>query len=227
MFRFIASPMTVFLFLGGCGGSVGSGSIGGASGAGAETGAGGASGGAPGGSGGSPNASGSGGLILAGGATQGGTGPTSRVPMNHRATAAPCPVSTTPRPAPGPVPPCTSDAECASAVGGRCSGGQCIYDCTSDQECAPGVCLCSDPPGGLSYCTTATCHVDADCPGSYCSPTFGTCGNYSGVIDYQCHTPDDECTDDSDCTGTGSLMAYCMYDPLVSHWICSNSHCVG
>jgi hypothetical protein len=232
MLRFVASSLATCLFLGACGGTVGSGSIGGASGAGDETGAGGATGGAASGAGGSVSAGGTGGVVGTGGTTASGGAQTGtggyppHPPANHRVTADPCPASTVSKPPPGPVPNCASDAVCTYLPGGRCVAGSCAYDCTSDRDCGTGICRCYGSPGGDHECTWAACHVDADCPGSYCSPTFGTCGNYTGVVDYRCHTPEDECTDDSDCGAIGK-PGYCMYDELVGHWNCHDSHCAG
>ena len=222
MYRFIAAPIAACFVLGACGGVVESGTSGT-----------GGTGGASSGAGGSATSGGVGSVFVIGGATsmggaQGGSGHTSRVPLNHRASATPCPVSSAPRPPPPLFPTCTNDADCTYLPGGRCDGVQCNYDCTSDRDCGPGLCRCSDEPiYSLHQCTHAACRIDADCPGSYCSPTFGTCGNYQGVVDYRCHTPDDECTDDGDCTATVGAMAYCMYEPLARHWICGNSHCAG
>lgn len=84
-------------------------------------------------------------------------------------------------------------------------------------------------PESKATCLAGNCRTDSDCAnGGYCSPTLGQCGNYTGVIGYYCHTPSDECTDDSDCTGNPtSGPGYCMYSPEVAHWLCSYSHCVG
>ena len=190
-------------------------------------------GGAPTGTGGSASAGGMGGVVVTGGtpatggAPNGSGGYRPHPPAYHRATADPCPPSSVQKPPPPSVPICASDADCNGYLpGGRCVSGGCAYDCMSDRDCGTGVCRCNGSASGDHVCTWAACHIDADCPGSYCSPTFGTCGNYSGVIDYRCHTPEDECTDDSDCGAMG-LAGYCMYEPLVSHWVCRDMHCVG
>ncbi len=227
MLRIAGWIFAASLALSACGGTVGSSSGGGASGA----------GGSPAGvtssAGGSASAGGAGGTAVTGGTTasggaQAGTGGyPPHPPAIHRANADPCSEASVPD-APPFVPNCATDADCAGTYrpGGRCVAGGCSYDCTSDRDCAPGVCLCNGAPGGDHICTWATCHVDADCPGSYCSPTLGICGSRNGVIAYRCHTPEDECTDDSDCGALGT-PGYCMYDELVGHWNCHNSQCAG
>ena len=63
------------------------------------------------------------------------------------------------------------------------------------------------------------CHVDANCGvGGYCSPSYtGTgCGSLGG---YYCHTPSDQCIDDTDC-GSGGGLSVCTYDQSVGYWMC-------
>lgn len=125
---------------------------------------------------------------------------------------------------------------------GRCVGNphdgcRCSYDaCVDDRGCtAGGPCACrlaTRGAAGANVCLPGNCQVDADCgAGGYCSPTFGSCGEYSGVVGYRCHTRQDECLDDEDCAGgdAGFLgqRPYCMYAPEVGHWRCSNSACAG
>jgi hypothetical protein len=74
-----------------------------------------------------------------------------------------------------------------------------------------------------NYCLMGNCRVDADCgAGGYCSPTFGSCGSFFGVVGYYCHTPKDKCVDDSDCKA-----ADCRYDPVGGSWACGTSFCAG
>jgi hypothetical protein len=176
----------------------------------------------------------------AGAAVGGSGGHLTREPMQHRAEATACGV-----PPPGggaaggsaqgqapPPQPCTQNSDCTSGPNGRCFsariGPVCMYDeCFADADCAAGgVCLCSGPGGAGNRCSSPGCQVDADCPGSWCSPTLGSCGNYGGIQNYSCHSAQDECVDDTDCTG-GGAGSYCMYDPQVTHWICSSTQCVG
>lgn len=128
---------------------------------------------------------------------------------------------------------CTEDSDCSDGLNGRCVFGRiamCSYDeCFEDADCPTGtLCQCGTPTGIGHQCMTAECRVDADCPGSWCSPTFDTCGAYTGVTAYYCHTAQDECTNDTDCGGTGQYgEPYCMFEPMVGHWVCNDSHCVG
>lgn len=126
---------------------------------------------------------------------------------------------------------CASDADCTAGDNGRCVFGRigafCSYDlCFRDADCAADeACLCdgSNNGGGGNACVHAGCRTNNDCaPGLACSPTFGSCGHYSGFIGFECHTADDECTVDADCGG-----GYCAFDPTLAHWACSMSECVG
>ena len=127
---------------------------------------------------------------------------------------------------------CTVDTDCTMGANGRCIFGRvgkyCTYDaCFKDADCGTRtVCMCGTPGGTGAHCGQPGCHIDADCPGSWCSPTFSSCGNYSGVVGYACHTPADECVNDADCSAMGGA-AYCMYMPSSAHWVCSISQCAG
>jgi hypothetical protein len=122
---------------------------------------------------------------------------------------------------------CSQDSQCLSGTNGRClqsgpiPGLACDYDtCFSDSDCALGsVCQCRGPSDGLNanYCTKqSNCQVDADCGvNGYCSPSQAHewCRTF-----YACHTPDDQCLNDSDCpAGT-----HCDYDEAAKHWVCDN-----
>jgi hypothetical protein len=164
------------------------------------------------------------------GGSSGGGGGVSREPEDHRPTEVTC--GTRPPGAGGvsspPTGDCAKDEDCTSGFNGRCTGRgmECEYDrCFADSDCESGsVCLCGAPAGTGNHCSEKGCRVDADCPGSWCSPTFGTCGNYSGVVGYACHTQSDECVDDADCGDSGG---YCWYSPMIAHWLCSTAQCVG
>ena len=236
---------TTLLLVSACGGTFSSTqehSSGGDTSAAGTPGAGAPSGGAPSGggpSGGAPGA-GSGGRAAAGASSGGSGGHVTPEPTQHRSEATACgvPPSTGSggSAAQGASPPlqmCTKSSECTSGANGRCTSGRigqyCSYDeCFVDADCAAGaVCLCSAPDGTGNRCTQPGCQVDADCPGSWCSPTFGTCGSYGGVTNYSCHTAADECVNDSDCTSNSLGGGYCMYDPQVTHWVCSTAFCAG
>ncbi|HMJ09811.1 MAG TPA: hypothetical protein VK524_00325 [Polyangiaceae bacterium] len=198
--------------------------------------------GGAGGASGNAGTAGSGGT--GGSAGSGGNGGTSQVPLKHRPSATACDQT---RPEPDPMAPdaggppieCRSHAECTAGINGRCGGNghdgwRCTYDqCFADGDCTgadtSGVCECE---GGFrsdnNQCLReGNCKTNADCgSGGYCSPTLGTCGNYTKIVGYYCHTPQDECVNDSDCSGAGANW-YCAYSPMAGHWKCSNSHCVG
>ena len=159
-----------------------------------------------------------------------------RVPVNHRPEAETCdsvrdveePSSTSEWDA------CSAHADCTEGENGRCTpsreGYYCTYDeCFDDGDCDDKmVCECG---GGIleNRCLReGNCRVDADCgPDGFCSPTLGSCGSYGGIVGYYCHTPDDECLDDSNCGDTEYGMPYCAYNMVSGRWTCSDVHCVG
>jgi hypothetical protein len=145
---------------------------------------------------------------------------------------------------------CARDEDCTTGSNGRCdctslgpinaSTDECTYDqCASDQDCTGaspdvGVCVCRDAPlPGVdianpidppNVCLGGNCKIDPDCrDGGYCSPSpVPHCGA-TWWYGYYCHTPADECTNDSDCTEGN---AYCAYSIEVGHWICSTGLCI-
>jgi hypothetical protein len=122
---------------------------------------------------------------------------------------------------------------------GNISGDFCSYDgCFADGDCADGgVCLCGTALATRgsdgtalrtgSLCVPARCRVDSNCgAGGFCSPTLSTfCGLRNGVQGYECHTPNDECTTDAQCTDGGG--GYCAFQPTLGHWACSFGFCAG
>lgn len=130
---------------------------------------------------------------------------------------------------------CLSDADCTAGDNGRCWDNRglwfCTYDtCYSDATCTSGgPCACEGESGSAgNTCLPGNCQTDRDCAGNgFCSPTFGGCGNYSGVIAYYCHTAADTCLDDADCVSPTQGPGYCMYAPEVGHWSCGYGQCVG
>jgi hypothetical protein len=131
---------------------------------------------------------------------------------------------------------CTFDSDCTAAANGRCSDNRgywsCSYDkCFNDSECSSGgPCACGGAygPDGPNTCMAGNCQIDADCgDDGYCSPTQGDCGSYSGIIAYYCHTPQDTCVNDSECSDPERGAGYCMYRPELGHWQCGYGQCVG
>lgn len=165
-----------------------------------------------------------------------------RVPLKHRVAATTCAMD---RPAGvttgGGASQCMTDAECKDSTkgqNGRCVGSRigtvCSYDtCFDDSTCGGKVCECrpSATMASLSthHCLTeGNCRTDADCGvGGACSPSFGSCGSYSGVVAYYCHTSRDACVDDSECATTGGTPGYCAFNPAAGIWQCSSSLCAG
>lgn len=127
---------------------------------------------------------------------------------------------------------CSSDAQCADAgPGGRCVEGNggiaycyCTYDACADDSACPvdQTCACHGSPyagGQGNHCVPGNCRVDSDCGiGGWCSPTYSTmgCGALGG---YYCHTPLDQCVNDSDCVDAGGIDV-CAYDTTASYWRC-------
>jgi len=109
---------------------------------------------------------------------------------------------------------------------------RCTYDtCHADSDCVStaasglGICDCRETPDhGLdnashanpNYCVYGNnCRVDTDCKTGlpYCSPSADpNCGNFAG---YFCHTSDDECVDNSDCSS-----GVCAWMATAKHWLC-------
>jgi hypothetical protein len=177
------------------------------------------------------------GSVKPSGGTDGG-----RVPTNHRpnnalclAIAAPgtCGCSAGSENCSPPEFMCSADSQCAGSdagADGRCystgavAGCVCTYDsCFADTDCPCGqTCACHDSAysWGGNTCVPGNCRVDADCgAGGFCSPAPAVPCN-SGFCEgnpppYYCHTPDDQCVDDTDCQTGG-----CVYSPTAGYWLC-------
>ena len=123
--------------------------------------------------------------------------------------------------------------------------GQCEYDdCFSDSDCPasqPCACRASASDSSANSCLAGSnCRIDADCgPCGFCSPTpvspfcvcdspafcnppdpHASCGDSCGH-GYFCHTRQDTCMEDSDCTGRDK----CSFDLPSQTWACTP--CVG
>jgi hypothetical protein len=201
------------------------------------------SGGSSGGSGGSSGSSSGGSSGGSSGSSSGGSSGSSsggnhEVPTNHRpnddqclqaAPAGSCNGQGGGGPGPGS---CSSDAQCSDAgPNGRCveSGGgalfcSCTYDmCADDAACPTGqTCACH---GSLynnsgNTCVAGNCRVDSDCEGGagYCSPAYAPMG-CGGLAGYYCHTPQDQCVNDSDCSNANG-QPVCTYSTSESRWTC-------
>ena len=118
----------------------------------------------------------------------------------------------------------------------------CSYDqCFADSDCKvtgdAGVPLCdcrgmpehgSDDVNGArpNVCGMNDCRLDSDCASTgfpFCSPSLAVTSAFQhpdlcsrDFAGYHCHTSDDECSDDSDCSTHA-----CSYDVKKKHWVCS------
>ena len=127
-------------------------------------------------------------------------------------------------------------------------GTHCVYEqCEQDDDCGAGsACFCSDDKtfcaggyatscsllasgyvcacGLANQCKKGNCRVDSDCGHrGYCSPALDACG---AVLGYYCHTAEDECVNDEECTNRdgGPPGGYlgCLPDPnTMSRWVCT------
>ncbi|MEO8874954.1 MAG: hypothetical protein ABI461_05140, partial [Polyangiaceae bacterium] len=133
---------------------------------------------------------------------------------------------------------CGSDAECTGGENGRCitntnAGPHCTYDeCATAGDCATGSsCGCGDvTSGSFNACVPSNCRVDTDCGATgFCSPTLGGCGTYGGeYAGVYCHTANDECTNDSDCSGGGTGgRGFCGFTIESGKWTCQYTQCAG
>lgn len=150
-----------------------------------------------------------------------------RVPKVHRAASVSC-IRTRGPGSPGSDPHgCQSDADCGG-INGRCytwyTNNICTFDaCFTDADCSDGkLCECArdETNGGGSlghHCVgTGNCRVDADCGANgFCSPSYGW-DRRSGSEGYFCHTPNDQCIDDSDCPNS----APCHFNQQSARWEC-------
>ena len=163
-------------------------------------------------------------------------------PTSHRQIAESCAANRAPgRADAGRGGLCKADSDCTAGKSGRCaphSNGrmaptnQCTYDaCTTDTDCGKGLCSCEPVTG--NYCVAGNCRVDGDCgKGGFCSPTYPMCSLHGPYqpLGYYCHTPKDECHNDSECPkptkeGYGPTATHCGYAPELGHWTCTSQQC--
>lgn len=165
------------------------------------------------------------------------TSTSAKAPKKHRENHVSCSKADTPTPGkttfkrvePEPGGPCTTKADCKESANGRCSGGKCTYDtCYDDADCkGSGLCSCEED-GKVGYrCMRGDCAIDSDCGANgFCSPSWHEgCGSFIGVVGWYCHKPDDECTNDDECTKTGN--GFCAYSQEKKYWICGYGVCKG
>jgi hypothetical protein len=162
--------------------------------------------------------------------------PVTKAPKKHRAEHVACSKADTPssgktpfeRKAPEIGGPCTTKADCKEQSNGRCSGGSCTYDeCYDDADCKDRLCSCQED-GKVGYrCMPGDCAIDSDCGAKgFCSPSWHEgCGAFIGVVGWFCHRPEDECTNDDDCTKSGK--GFCAYSQEKKHWRCGYGVCKG
>ncbi len=100
-----------------------------------------------------------------------------------------------------------------------------------DSDCGDAsVCLCRSGQGNdTNACVPSDCRVDGDCgDGGYCSPVVLGCSGLTGVTGYYCHTPRDECMNDSDCVDTAFVDLRCVFDLAQNaRWLCGPVNCSG
>lgn len=111
--------------------------------------------------------------------------------------------------------------------GGGALECSCTYaTCAGDSSCPTGqTCACAGSPytgGSDNTCVQGNCRVDADCEGGsgYCSPALNanSCGS---ILGYYCHTPNDQCVNDTDCQDTTMGPQVCTYAPTDGRWECA------
>lgn len=171
-----------------------------------------------------------------------GGGCLAHAPAAHRTAGSACDHVRPPGSSPdfeGPPASCTTDADCTEGENGRCNGNghdgwRCTYDaCFADADCSgTSVCECEGSfRSDANSCLPGNCRTDGDCATGFCSPTLGSCGDYTGTTGWFCHTCEDECVDDADCaTGVDAGFfgrPYCAFEPTAGHWVCMNTHCAG
>ncbi len=155
-------------------------------------------------------------------------------PMRHRVSDAAC--ATAPAAGACPIPSgppvsCHADSDCSTGRNGRCIGSRggaftcfCTYDtCARDSDCSMGgPCACHGEPyagGSGNTCVPGNCRTDSDCgAGGYCSPSLSPSG-CGGLGGYYCHTPQDLCVDDEDCS-TSSGPQSCSFVAARARWEC-------
>jgi hypothetical protein len=160
-------------------------------------------------------------LLLSLGGACGGRTP----PQIHRPVGTSCTTTRGPGCAPSSDGPCVS-SDCDAGENGRCTPFlsfpcACTYDqCFQDSDCPPKTpCLCraTASDSSANVCLTGSnCAVDSDCgPNGFCSPSIT---NTCIFTHYFCHTAQDSCINDSDCSAL--KFSACMFDEQAGRWQC-------
>ncbi len=124
---------------------------------------------------------------------------------------------------------CSIDSECpdnqpcvcrASSTGWTANSCTTGGNCRVDADCGPGGSCSPSQVDNFCFCpATALCGPDVACstcaPGGPCMSVPCACGDSCGHA-YFCHTRQDDCVDDSDCTNSDT----CNYDTLSNRWTC-------
>jgi hypothetical protein len=102
-------------------------------------------------------------------------------------------------------------------------------DCRLDSDCGPGG-FCSPSLIGFGFCSCPTYDLCTDAgPETGCSVSIDggppmsvpcLCGNTCALPGFYCHTPCDECTNDSDCD-----HGFCLFDAREHRWACLIAAC--
>ena len=122
----------------------------------------------------------------------------------------------------------TTPQACTHSSGDNFGADECLVDA----DCgATDVCSCAGNTFEYAHvtrniCVPANCRSDMDCGAFACSPTDSDGGPFYGVQGYFCHTAEDGCARDADCT-RGTQTGYCMYSQDVSHWVCGYTFAAG
>lgn len=139
---------------------------------------------------------------------------------------------------------CTTHADCADGLSGRCVwdwfevdlGGDpqliCTYDeCLGSADCGPGrACACDNGGyyGSVNQCVPATCLSSDDCGGVACVGEKQSCtrkvtGYYCRTAADTCVPGDHRCPDDE--SGDPVSAGACVWDEDATAWACGHQDC--
>jgi hypothetical protein len=132
-------------------------------------------------------------------------------------------------------PPLSHRAEASPCTAHPTTDGGTVDQCLTDDQCGrESVCAClnaNNPRTGGNVCSApGDCKVDSDCPPSrVCTASYSLTCNHAFAITYACHTGDDDCNNDSECTSPGGtgITSLCAYVPAAGKWSCVAYGCEG